>query len=130
LLACAGFFDGHGVAVEKAPDRARRHAQAMVAAQKLGNLNQGHIRFGLDRGEDLVLIGFDPLRALVAAPGPGAPVSRQHFTQRTALETETPNRSAAARRDIPPSTASITRPRRSSQRGLIMQAGLLHQPAS
>ena len=37
---------------------------------------------------------------------------------------------AAARRDIPPSTAAITRWRKSLERGLDMQAGLLHQPAS
>src|SRR5215475_13153028 len=54
-----------------------------------------------------------------------APLSRHSLTKRTALETEIPNRSAAARRDIPPSTARTTLIRKSSDKGLAMRAGLL-----
>jgi hypothetical protein len=54
-------------------------------------------------------------------------VVRHARTQRIALETATPNRSAAARRDIPASTAMINRIRRSSDNGFAMHAGLLLQ---
>src|ERR1041384_8339396 len=52
------------------------------------------------------------------------PLSRHALTKRTALAAEISNRSAAARRDIPPSTAWITRTRKSSDRGFAMRTGL------
>jgi len=58
------------------------------------------------------------------------PLSRHSLTKRTALAGETPNRSAAARRDMPPSTARITRTRRSSDMGFAIRAGLLIQHAA
>lgn len=59
----------------------------------------------------------------------GLRVCRQRWTHLIAVDTATPKRSAALRRVIPPSTAAITRCRKSPERGLVMQAGLLHQPA-
>ena|SRR5882762_10529508 len=50
---------------------------------------------------------------------------RRSLTKRTALDGETPNRSAAARRDIPPSTAWIILIRKSSDKGVAIRAGLL-----
>jgi hypothetical protein len=44
-------------------------------------------------------------------------------TQRTALAADTPNRSAAARRESPPATAAINRDRKSSDKDLAMPAG-------
>jgi hypothetical protein len=55
------------------------------------------------------------------------PVSRQARTQRTALAADTPNRSAAARRDMPPATAAISLLRRSSDKDFAMSADLLVQ---
>jgi hypothetical protein len=55
------------------------------------------------------------------------PCARHAATQRTALDAETPNRAAAACRDIPPSTAAITRERKSCERALAIRAGLLRQ---
>jgi hypothetical protein len=52
------------------------------------------------------------------------PCSRQARTHLIAVEIATLNRSAAARRDIPPSTAAITRPRKSSPYVLAIAAGL------
>ncbi len=54
-----------------------------------------------------------------------APVSRHARSQRTAVATATPKRAAAALRDSPPSTAAITRTRRSSDKVFAMQAGPL-----
>jgi hypothetical protein len=47
-----------------------------------------------------------------------------------ALDTLTPKRAAAARRDAPSSTARITRMRKSSDSETPMHAGLLLQHAS
>ena len=58
------------------------------------------------------------------------PVSRHRRTHFTAVDAATPNRSAAARRLIPAATASISRSRRSLDRGFVMQAGLLCQPTA
>ena len=56
-----------------------------------------------------------------------APVSRQARSQRTAVATAMPNRAAAALRDMPPSTAAITRTRRSSDKVFPIATGLLIQ---
>jgi hypothetical protein len=50
---------------------------------------------------------------------------RLSLRKRTALAGETPNRSAAARRDMPPSTAWMILIRKSSDKGFAMRAGLL-----
>jgi len=52
------------------------------------------------------------------------PVDRFCAVQRTALAALTPNRSAAARRLIPPFTAATTRSRRSTNKHRAMPAGL------
>src|SRR3546814_6388421 len=48
------------------------------------------------------------------------PVSRHSRTHRITLAAATPKRSAAARRERPPSTAAITRVRRSSEMDFVM----------
>src|SRR5665213_2391122 len=53
------------------------------------------------------------------------PSTRQARTQRIALDTAMPKRSAAALQERPPSTAAITRERRSWDRARVMHAGLL-----
>lgn len=75
------------------------------------------------------MVLFDALRALLAtlALGLRRPALAPVPTKRTALATEMPNRSAAARRDIPPSTARTVLIRKSSDKGLAMRAGLLVQ---
>jgi hypothetical protein len=50
---------------------------------------------------------------------------RHSLRKRTALAAEIPNGSAAARRDMPPSTASMILIRKSSDKGFAMRAGLL-----
>jgi hypothetical protein len=54
-----------------------------------------------------------------------APLRRHSLTKRTVLAAETPKRSAAARRDIPPSTARMSLIRKSSDKGFAMHTGPL-----
>ena len=61
---------------------------------------------------------------------PKCPSRRRRSCQRIALEALTPNRSAARRHDIPPSTDARTRSRRSIDKALAMHAGPLHQHAA
>src|ERR1700721_2716946 len=53
------------------------------------------------------------------------PSTRQARAQRIALDTAMPKRFAAALQERPPSTAAITRERRSWDRARVMHAGLL-----
>ena len=57
--------------VEKAPDRARREHGAVPCLQKLDQLDQRDVILTLDRSQDHLPIGFDPLRPLVATLGLG-----------------------------------------------------------
>src|SRR5262245_28722174 len=75
-----------------------------------------------------------------ALAAPGASVALRHLrrcpglvdedelagidTQRTALAADTPNRSAASRRDMPPFTAATSRLRRSLDSARVIHAGL------
>jgi hypothetical protein len=85
-------------------------------------LLQRAIGFSLDQRKDTLRLSFDRRRAPVPPCGLGVtlPVS----TQRIALDVLTQKCAAAARRDIPPSTAATTRMRRSSERDVAMTAGL------
>jgi hypothetical protein len=56
--------------------------------------------------------------------GLASPASLDRPCQRIALEALTPNRAAAWRHDAPPSTAAITRLRRSTDNALVMHVGL------
>jgi hypothetical protein len=67
LAGVRGFFNGHGVAVEEPPDRARREAFAVLAAEQFGQFDQRHIDLRVDGGQDGVAIRLDAMRALVAA---------------------------------------------------------------
>jgi hypothetical protein len=56
--------------------------------------------------------------------GATSPSRRSRDRQRIALETLTPNRSAAERQDNPPAIAATTRRRRSNDKDLAMLASL------
>jgi hypothetical protein len=66
-LACAVFFDGHGVAIKETPDRAGREAGAMITAQHLGQLNEGDVHLRVNRAQDDIPICLDPMRSLITA---------------------------------------------------------------
>ena len=71
--------------------------------------------------------GLNPMRVAVAAwrLGVTSPSRCSWARQRIALDGLTPNRSAAARHDNPPSIAPTTRRRRTTDKALAMQASLL-----
>jgi hypothetical protein len=73
---------------------------------------------------------LDPLRMAVAALelGPKIAFAPSLSPPSIALEALTPNRCAAARHDDPPSIASTTRLRRSTDKDLAMHASPLHRP--
>ena len=95
-------------------------------------LGQRDVLLRLDRAQHHVPERLDAMRAEIPALGlrRNVPVARNTRTQRIAVATPMPNRSAAARRDAPASTAAITRPRRSSDKVLAIAAGLQPQPAA
>jgi hypothetical protein len=99
-------------------DRAEREALAALGDQPLAQLRQGDIGHGLDRLHEEVGLRFDPPRPPVAAARlRRRPAGPQILSiQRTALAMLTPNRRAAALRDMPACTAPITRMRRSAER--------------
>jgi len=74
--------------------------------------------FLLNRTKNDPAIGLDALRATITALALGSPPARLTpvCTHRTALAADTPNRSAAARCDIPLATAEISLQRRSPTR--------------
>ena len=113
------------MAGKEAPDRADREARAMVATQQFGKLLQRHVDLRLDRGR--MTSRYASIRCERRSPPFGlavvAPVSCQAFSQRTAVAIAMPNRSAAALRDIPSSTAAMTRTRRSSDNVFPIAAG-------
>jgi hypothetical protein len=100
----------------------------VIPAQKAGQLGQCDVLLRLDRAEDHLPELLDALRARTSPPmGSGAdrPSSRQARSQRIAVARPIPNRSAAERRDMPPSTATITRDRKSCERAPAMRSWLL-----
>jgi hypothetical protein len=101
----------------------------MLLPQQRRQFDQSDVHLALDRRQDDVAIGFNAVRSPVAALLPRT--SRASLTpfpnQRTALAAATPNLAAAARRDRPPSTAAITRARKSADKDFAIHAGLLVQ---
>lgn len=71
-LACAVFFDGNGMAVEKSPHRARGKAGAMFLPQQRRQFDESDIHLALDRRQDDVAIGFNAMRSPVATLLPRA----------------------------------------------------------
>jgi hypothetical protein len=71
-LACAVFFEGHRVTVEKTPHGAGREGCAMLRAKHLGQFDKSNVLLHLDRGQDHIVKGFDVMRARVTALGLGA----------------------------------------------------------
>src|SRR6195952_4717211 len=68
-LACAVFFEGYVVTVEKTPDRAVSERRLMVAPQHVGQLGQGDVLLSLNRRQDHVPERLDMMRTHVAAHG-------------------------------------------------------------
>src|SRR6516165_8467756 len=64
--ACALFFEGYAVTIEKTPDRARCKRRSLLGFEHLGDHNQGHVRPGPDRIHDYLMVLLDTPRALVA----------------------------------------------------------------
>src|SRR6476660_2919790 len=69
-LACAVFFERHGVAIEEAPNHALCKPLAVPTLQMAGNLRQRDVARRGDQPEDLLGMGLDPIRALVATLRP------------------------------------------------------------
>jgi hypothetical protein len=106
------------------------NAHAALTVQCVPQFGQGDVGRRRDLGQKKVGMRLDPIGPPVAALRCDAvrPISRQ--SRRMVLETLTPKRTAARRRDAPSSTARITRMRKSSDNGTPMHAGLLLQHAS
>lgn len=129
-LACAVFFPRDVVTSEESPERT--DAEAMPLFGEVGlDLHERDVVGPAHQRQDQIRLRLDTVGMAVAALrfAFALPVSRSSAHQRTALAALTPNRSAACRRDMPPETAATTRSRRSSERGLDMQAGVLRQHA-
>jgi len=60
------------MAIQEAPDRARREAGAVLVAQQRRYLDQGDVHLALDRCQDDIAIGLNAMRSPVAALLPGA----------------------------------------------------------
>jgi hypothetical protein len=81
----ARFFEGLDVTIEKTSNRARRKRGSALGFEHLGELNQGHIRPGLDRAHDRLMMLFNAHGApVVALPlSLVAPLSRHSLTKCT-----------------------------------------------
>src|SRR3990172_7543931 len=66
-LACAVFFEGLRVAIEEAPDRARRKPCAVLTLQMIGDFGERDVDLVGYEPEDFCGVAFDPARALVAS---------------------------------------------------------------
>ena len=64
------------MAVEKAPDRALGHPQAVHFFQMFRNLAQSDVRLLVDQRQYLLRMGLDPLRATIPALRPRPDVTR------------------------------------------------------
>ena len=73
LLGCVrGFFEGDGVTVEKAPNRARRKRSSRLGFEHFCDLDQGHVWLGFDHARDHLAVSLNAVRALIAALRLGA----------------------------------------------------------
>ena len=70
LAGVCGFFERHPVALEEAPHRALRDLEPVDMLQVPGDLRKRHIKPLIDQGQDLLPVGLDPLRAIVATLRP------------------------------------------------------------
>ncbi len=94
---------------------------------------QRYRRDGLRYPSDLTNVECAPIAPLIRPDrrsppnGPGAtvPICRAKVHERIALDTLTPKRAAAARRDEPAATAATTRSRRSTDSARDMLTSLL-----
>ena len=111
------FFVRLAVASQSEPDGVVRHRRASPG-QLTRQSVQRHMRLGLDPRQQPVAVRVELGARHVLAQrrqGKTDPVSRNRRAHFTAEDGATPNRSAATRQLIPPSTAATTRLRRSSE---------------
>jgi len=72
-LGCVrGFFEGDGVTVEKAPNRARCKRSSRLGFERFCDLDQGHVWLGFDHAQDHLAVSLNAVRALIAALRLGA----------------------------------------------------------
>jgi hypothetical protein len=74
-LACAVFFEGHGMAIEETPHRAGRENHAVLIPQHRGDFDERNVNLGIDRFENDGAVKLDPARPQIAALACFAPVS-------------------------------------------------------
>src|SRR5258705_12365028 len=66
LLGCVrGFFEGDGVTVEKAPNRAGRKRSSRLGFEHFCDLDQGHVWLDFDHAQDHLPVSLNPLRPLM-----------------------------------------------------------------
>ena len=99
----------------------------MLSAQQICQLDQADVLLRRHRRKDHPAERLDAMRACVAALwfGLNATCRVDGLHPAHGAAAETPNRSAAPRRDMPSDTAATNRVRRSMDSVLPMQAGLL-----
>lgn len=130
-VACAVFFARDSGPVEELPQRADPDRRAAFGQQRL-QLDQRNVVFRLDCAEDGGRVRVDPGRTTVAALPLGcrrAKLKDQLPPADRACRAY-PNRAAAARHDIPPSTAATTHSPRSCESTCGTHAGLLNPAQS
>src|SRR5262245_32743446 len=64
--ARAGFFEGHGVAIQEPPHRARCERGPVLSTQQLGDLGERDVDLIVDSLQDDVAIAFDLMRTAIA----------------------------------------------------------------
>ena len=75
-LACAVFFECHAAPVKQTPDGALGDLQPMRPIQMPGDLDQGDVRRFLNRSQDFLGRGFNPVRAIIPALPTGPNMAR------------------------------------------------------
>jgi hypothetical protein len=125
------FFAREAAALEEALQRADAGPDALLGKPGL-KLAKRDVRRLVQQREDQPAIALDApdRRSPPSVLGPKLPSRRRRSAQRMALAALIPNRSAAWRHDIPPSTAASTRLRRSFESAVAIHAGPLRQHAA
>src|SRR4051812_49950840 len=115
-VACRLFFDGDPVAFEEPPDRRLADANAMPGRQFRADLGQRQVRLMSDKRQDRLAMPTQA-RAMVTTHWSGARLTLGTPPLRIAVLSLTPNRSAAARAELPAATAAVKRSLKSCDNG-------------
>jgi hypothetical protein len=113
-----GFFKADAVPLEEPPDRAHANPHAALAQQPAG-LFRGEIGPPRISANSHSVCGGERLRPFCDL-ATAIPVHRQRPIQAVAVDSPMPNRRPAPRAEKPPSTAPMTRMRRSLEYALTM----------